>query len=154
MIYQKLFDLIEDHQNELTNYLIEKIHETDELTHYHTLPKDELFERIHQVIYNVYARLAAWLDESKSKNVIFANYRELGRARFQEGIPLHESVLMLMIIKRHLFKYLRENRLYDSSYEVNQLIEMSYYINLFFDRIIYSMVSGYEEEMLENMNAE
>jgi len=154
MVYQKLFDLIEDHQKELTNYLIEKIHETDELTHYHILPKDELFERIHQVIYNVYARLAAWLDESKSKNVIFANYRELGRVRFQEGIPLHESVLMLMIIKRHLFKYLRENRLYDSSYEINQLIEMSYYINLFFDRITYSVISGYEEEMLENMNAE
>jgi len=82
-----------------------------------------------------------------SKDVIFAYYTELGRERFKEGIPLQEVVMVLLLVKRKLWKYMTDNRLLDSGYGLNQMMEMNYYISVFFDRIVHSVIIGYQEEM-------
>lgn len=146
MIFQNLIELIENNANEITKDLVEDFRKREETWHYRNLPQDVLYERIHEVIYNVYARLGNWLSKKQPKDVVFAHYTELGRERYKEGIPLQEVVMVLMRIKMKLWEYLIEHKTFDTGYGLNQLMEMSYFVNLFFDRIIHSTIVGYEEE--------
>jgi hypothetical protein len=64
-----------------------------------------------------------------------------------EGIPLHELIMTFMLIKRHLWMYVLEKHFFDSTYEINQSLELNNRVVLFFDRIIFFASIGYEEEM-------
>jgi len=142
-----LISLIEDHADEITKDLVKEFREREETRHYRDFSDEIVYERVHQVLYNVYRRLGSWLSKNRSKDVIFAYYAELGKERFKEGIPLQEVVMVLLLIKRKLWKFLDENRFLDTGYGLNQLMEMNYYVSVFFDRILHSIISGYQEEM-------
>ncbi|HRT45733.1 MAG TPA: hypothetical protein P5054_11135, partial [Desulfomonilia bacterium] len=73
------------------------------------------------------------------------SYTDLGRKRFKEGIPLHEVIMTLMLIKRHLWLYVREKHFFDSTYECFQALEMNNQVVLFFDRAIFFTIRGYED---------
>jgi len=146
MILQKLFDSIKKHEGDLAKDLVKEFRKMEETSHYKNLPEDILLKYVQEVLYNVHTKLLNWLDKKKPKDVLFAYYQELGKERFEKGIPLQEVVMVLMIIKRKLWTHVNEYNLLDSGYSLNQFIEMSYYVNLFFDRIIYSTIVGYENE--------
>ena len=55
--------------------------------------------------------------------------------------------MVMLLVKRKLWKYMIENQLVDTGYGLNQLMEMNYYVNVFFDRIVHSVIIGYQEEM-------
>jgi hypothetical protein len=54
-----------------------------------------------------------------------------------------------MLIKKHLWLYLREKNFFDSTYELSQALELNNNVVLFFDRAIYFVTMGYEEELLK-----
>ena len=149
MILQKLFDSIEKHEDELTKDLVKEFRKMEETRHYRDIPEDILYKYVQEVLYNVHTKLVNWLAKHTQKDVLFAYYKELGKERFEKGIPLQEVVMVLMIIKRKLWVHVNEHNLLDSGYGLNQLIEMSYFVNLFFDRIIHSTIVGYENEQLK-----
>ena len=146
-IYQNLISIIEDHADEITNDLVKEFRKREETWHYRDFSEEIVYERVHQILYHVYQKLGSWLNQNMSKDVIFAYYTELGRERFKEGIPLQEVVMVLLLVKRKLWKYMTDNRLLDSGYGLNQMMEMNYYISVFFDRIVHSVIIGYQEEM-------
>ena len=55
--------------------------------------------------------------------------------------------MVMLLVKRKLWKYMIENQLVDTGYGLNQLMEMNYYVSVFFDRIVHSVIIGYQEEM-------
>ena len=146
-IYQNLISIIEDHADEITNDLVKEFRKREETWHYRDFSEEIVYERVHQILYHVYQKLGSWLNQNMSKDVIFAYYTGLGKERFKEGIPLQEVVMVLLLVKRKLWKYMTDNRLLDSGYGLNQMMEMNYYISVFFDRIVHSVIIGYQEEM-------
>ena len=56
------------------------------------------------------------------------------------------------MIKRKLYDYVMANRMLDSAYGLNQIMELNYHVVLFFDRIIHSTIVGYENEMKQAAN--
>jgi cell fate (sporulation/competence/biofilm development) regulator YlbF (YheA/YmcA/DUF963 family) len=146
MIYSKLIQLIEDNAEELTRRLCKDLLSREETKNYKKLSEDVVCERV----YDVYSKLDKWLSKEKQDSgEVRKYYTELGKKRFKEGIPLHEVVMALMLIKRHLWLYVREKHFFDSTYECYQALEMNNKVVLFFDRAIYFTTMGYEEEMLK-----
>ncbi|MBN1635200.1 MAG: hypothetical protein JW920_01725 [Deltaproteobacteria bacterium] len=147
MIYQKLIETIEKNADVLTKEIVSEIQKLEETTHYRTLPQDVVYDRVHRVFYNVYRKLGNWLSKDKPKNVVFAYYSEVGRERLKENIPLQEVILILQLIRRKLWDFVILNRVFDSGYGLNQVLELNSHVAIFFDSIIYATVSGYENEM-------
>jgi hypothetical protein len=146
MIYLKLLKLIEDNADELSKRLVKDLLSREETKGYRTLSEDLVRERVR----DVYSKLGSWLSTEKHASGEIRNvYTELGKKRFREGIPLHEVVLAFMLIKRHLWLYVREKQFFDSAYELYQALELNNRVVLFFDRVIYFVTIGYEEELLK-----
>jgi len=146
MIYTKLLKLIEDNANELSQRLCKDLLSKEETKGYRSLSEDEVFKRVH----DVYSNLGKWLSkDDDTVTEVEKAYTELGKKRFRENIPLNEVVLAFMLIKRHLWLYVREKQFLDSAYELYQALEMNNNVVYFFDRAIYYVTVGYEEEMLK-----
>ncbi len=150
MIYSRLIKLIEDNAGELTNRVCKDLLTREETKSYRTLPEDLVRDRI----YDVYSRLDSWLNKKKHTGEVQKYYSDLGKRRFGEGIPLHEVVMALMIIKRYLWLYVRENQFFDSTYECYQALEMNNKVVLFFDRAIYFTIIGYEEALAKSTGSD
>ena len=91
-MYKQFMKLVESNAEELTKNILSEVRKKDEFRHYRGISEDVFFERISQVIRNVYERLGNWLDKNKTKNTLFAYYSDLGGQRFREGIPLDEVI--------------------------------------------------------------
>ncbi|HNU73864.1 MAG: hypothetical protein BWZ01_00038 [Deltaproteobacteria bacterium ADurb.BinA179] len=141
MIYSRLIKLIEDNANELTDRVYRDILTQEETKSYRTLPENVVRDRI----FDVYSRLDSWLVKEKHTGEVQRSYTDLGRKRFKEGIPLHEVIMALMLIKRHLWLYVRENHFFDSTYQCFQALEMNNQVVLFFDRAVFFTIIGYED---------
>jgi hypothetical protein len=146
-MYQQFMKLIEMNAEELTKSLLQEIQKKDEFRHYQEISEDVSLERIYQVIHNVYERLGNWLNENKPKNTLFAYYSDLGAQRFREGIPLDELIMLFLMIKREIWHMFREQIVLSSEIDLKRLMEIDFYVNLYFDRVITSMVTGYQEEL-------
>ena len=146
-MYERFMTLIENHAEKITKNVVQEVQKREETRHYWEISEDVTEERIAQVIRNVHLRLGNWLNKNKPKNTLFAYYSDLGAHRCREGLPLDEVVMVFQLIKRAIWHELRDQIAVDSGFTLNQFMEINYYVNLFFDRIIYALVTGYQEEL-------
>ncbi len=141
MLSARLVQMIEDHAEELTRGVINDLHSNRRTPHYHHLTHEQLHHRT----YTVYRNLGHWLSH-KTDETIEANYTDLAKKRYAEGIPLSEVVYALILVKFHLRDYIRSAGLTDSAVELHQEQELRGLVGNFFDRAIYYTVRGYEHE--------
>ncbi len=146
MIAQKLIGIIERSGEELTQRLMKDLLVRDETRHLRDLRQN----RVYAQVYDVYSMLISWLSGEKTKGKIIEHYIELGRQRYNEGIPLSEVLMVFMLIKRHLWLFAIEKKVIDPSYELQQVLELNNRVVFFFDRIIYCTAVGYEREQKED----
>lgn len=146
-MYEQFMTLIENHAEKITKNVVQEVLKRDETRHYGELSDDVREERVAQVIKNVYVRLGNWLNKNKPKNTLFAYYSDLGATRCREGLPLDEVVMVFQLIKRAIWHELRDQIAIDSGFTLNQFMEINYYVNLFFDRIVHATVTGYQNEL-------
>jgi len=139
--------LIEKQSEKITKNVVKDVQTREETRHYWDLSVDVTEDRVTQVIRNVYVRLGNWLNKNKPKNTLFAYYSELGAARCREGMPLDEVIMVFQLIKRAIWHELRDQIAIESGFTLNQFMEINYYVNLFFDRIVHATVIGYQEEL-------
>ncbi|MGH9657980.1 MAG: hypothetical protein ACRD96_05510, partial [Bryobacteraceae bacterium] len=142
MLSTRLLHQIEDHADQLADRITERLRAEPNLAAYHALSDRELRDRIWDVCRN----LGEWLVEKPEERVRL-RYEELGRQRRNEAIPMHEVVLALLMTKEQIIDYARSQGLSDSVLEMYGKEELEYQISRFFDRCVYYVVRGYEEEM-------
>jgi len=146
MVYDSFLNLVRENADTFTKDLIAEIRTRNETRHYQKIPDQMLYEQISQVIRNVSERMVSWLKKNKPKNTLFAYYSRVGAQRCKEGVPLDEVVIVLMLIKRRIWHFVDANKLY-TGYDLHELMELNYYITLFFDRIIHSTILGYHKQL-------
>ncbi len=148
MISQKLVDLIEENAEELTNRFMKDLFSREETRHYKKIPED----RTHERVFDVYKRLGSWLSKKRSmKEEIKKHYTELGKQRYKEGIPLNEVIMAFLLVKRHIWLYVMDKHVIDSAYELQAVLDLNNRVVLFFDRIIFFIAMGYEEELKKDL---
>lgn len=144
MFYFQLLDLIRDNANELTRRLCRELLSREETKGYRKISPEVLYDRV----FNVYSTLSSWLGlDDHTASEVKKVYTELGRKRFREEIPLHEVVLAFMLVKRALWEFIQERQFLETTYEMGQALDLNNKVVLFFDRVIYFVTMGYEEEL-------
>lgn len=149
MISHGLVQLIETHADDLTRLWLEDVRNSPATPGYHSLPEETLRRRA----FDVYARLGHWVGGDEHRAELEKTYKELGRQRFHEGLPLSEVVFALALTKYRLWGHIREQGLLDSAVHLYQALDLYNRVVLFFDRATHYAIVGYELASQENRKA-
>lgn len=141
-ISQKFVDLIERNADELARKWLEDVQKRPETPTYRTYDSNELYRRVHEV----YSQLGKWISRETTKNDIREYYTTLGSQRRKAGFALSEVVQALIITRRHLWLKILDSGFMDTAMDLHTAIELNNRVILFFDRAIYCIIKGYEDE--------
>jgi len=139
MLSGRLIHLIEAHQEQIAASVIREIRLHPDLKDLRKLPDAELRERSQQIL----EHLDHWLSAGHEAE-IEQRYEILGRVRFEESIPLYESLQALAIIKEKMFDFVHEQGLARTSMDLYAEEELERRVGRFFDALTIHMARGYE----------
>ena len=135
-------NLIERQANELSKNLIHDLRRHAGTPTYHTYDEKELYDRA----FNVFSNLGKWIFRETDKENIAKHYMALGAQRREEGFALSEVIQALIIARRHIWLKVQSEGFLDTILDLNQAMELSNRVVLFFDRAIYYTAIGYEQK--------
>ena len=139
MLSHKLIRMIEEHWEAIASRVGNRIRHDPRLHHIRSLPDSELEDRAREIVRN----LGHWISDTKDKQLV-ERYEWIGRHRFQESFPLHETVHALHLVKQGLFDFIREQGVGQTPVELYAEEELEHVVGNFFDELVYHMVHGYE----------
>jgi hypothetical protein len=142
MISGKLIHLIELHGQQIMSRVIGQIHRDPQMPHYQAQLEAELRDRGNSLLEN----LGYWLSAGNEEEIA-GRYEQLGRRRFEEGVPLHENVRALCLIREVVLDYVEEQIFAKTSLELYAEEEMDRRLGRFFDLLIVNTVRGYERAL-------
>ena len=139
MLSGKLIHLIEAHQEQIATSVLREIRKHPDLAGLRKLSDVELRERGQQIL----EHLGHWLSAGHEAEIA-QRYEILGKARFEESVPLHESVRALTIIKDKMIDFVHDQGLARTSVDLYAEEELERRVGRFFDELTIHMVRGYE----------
>ena len=140
MLAYRLVRLIETHSEPLAEGLLARLQECDKCRSFQKLPAYEFRQRV----YEVYHNLGEWLLGKKEEDIA-RRYREIGRRRFSQGVPLSELLWAIVLTREFLLEYLKRDAVVEKPVEVFGEVEMLGLLETFFDRAMYYAALGYEQ---------
>src|SRR5689334_9094133 len=112
MLSVKLIQLIEDHWDGITTTVLHQIRNDARLPRLRELPDTEIRDIGRMLLRN----LGHYLTASKAElRLLQEQFEGLGRIRFAERIPLHESVRALQMVKKKVIEFSRDHELSNSA---------------------------------------
>ncbi len=84
-----------------------------------------------------------WLQGEDRPGEVRAFYRELGRQRRREGVPLPELLSSLMLLRKQIVRAARARNIWKRTIDVYRVLELDRRLVLFFDRAMFHAVHGY-----------
>jgi hypothetical protein len=141
MVANRLVRLIESHSADLSESLVNKLQSSERTTTYRHIPAHEL----KAAVLDVYENLGEWL-LSKTETDVELRYRELGKRRLSQGVPLSQFMASMLITKDHLWAFLRRESISDGALQLYGELEFLQALTNFYDRAIYYASQGYEQK--------
>ena len=135
----RLLRLVETHSDALATGLLEKTRTSPFLPSYDHVPSEELRDRVHEI----YQHLAEWL-LGKGDMDVEKRYLEIGAKRAQQQVPLSELIWAIILTKKNLWDFLKQEAVLDRPVEIAGELEVEELVDQFFDRAIYYAAVGYE----------
>ena len=139
MLSTRLVTIIERHAEELTSLFIKQVKTHSRTPSFRQLADSE----IHQPAHEVYKNLGAWL-EGKARDQMERRYEELGRRRCELGIPVAELIYAVVLNKKTVLTYLRNNAWGGTPIEIFAEEELVNRIDQFYDDVMYYTAIGYQ----------
>lgn len=138
MLSARLIQLIETHHKELADRVLREIWRREDLPHILRLPEAELRERNRVLL----EHLGEWLlgNEEKMRKL----QETVGSKRFEQSVPLHESVHALCLIKNTVIEFIEEQGIPRDTIGLYAEEELEHRLGKFFDELIIHLVRGYE----------
>ena len=137
----RLIQIVESNWETIASSAINRVHSDPEVPNYQALTDHELRARARDLL----AQLGHWLAK-RDPELLARRYEELGRQRFDEGMPLHEVVYKLQLLKRTVYEHARDQHLEVTAVELYAEQEFLGLIDEFFDHIIFRVCKGYSEQ--------
>ena len=142
MLSGKLVQLIEANSDSIIHRVIHQIREDPELAQVRKLTDAELREWGRHIL----LRLGHWLAAGKEEELA-RHYETVGRARYDEGIPLHEAVHALFLLKDKMIEFVQEQAVAKTSMQLYAEEELEHRVDHFFDILVCHLVRGYESAL-------
>lgn len=135
----RLLRLIESHSDQLAAGALSKLQHCTKTSSFRDLPAEEYKQRVHEI----YRSLGEWL-LGKTESDIERRYTEIGRRRYEQGVPLSELIWAINLAKQYLLEFLAEQAAAQKTAEVFGELEVLQLLEQFFDRANYYAAVGYE----------
>ena len=142
MIANKFVRLIEDNQQIIVEQFMNDVLKNPKTVAYRNFDQSDLYE----IGSRVCRELSKWLTKDLPKEDVKNFYRKIGKMRLEEGIPQSHVFQALVLLKRHMWLFVRR-QIDNDIHDYKQAMMLSDRVVLFFDRAAYYMMVGYEEEM-------
>ena len=140
MLAYRLVRLIETHSEELASEHLQKLQSCGKCAGYTGVPAAE----VSRTVGDTYRHLGAWL-LGKGEREIEPRYRELGRRRAEQGVPLAELIWAIALVKENLVEFLLRQTAEPVSAELLGELEVVVALERFFDYAGYYSALGYEQ---------
>jgi hypothetical protein len=144
MLSPHLIRQIEQHAEQLAIGVVDELLHNPRTMSFRRIPRDEVLGHVREF----YAHLGDWL-AGRTDTDIDQAFGLRGRDRYLEGIPLEEMVWALVLVKRQLRHHTHQVSGLTSAAEIHSEMEVDAMVGAFFDKVIYSMVRGYERSRQE-----
>ena len=150
MISSKLIELIEIHAGRLTADVVADLRTNPRTLGFHRVPVEELEPRVFAILHH----LGNWIGDVGATDVR-TEFEEWGRRRHRQGIPLSEISYALILLKKHLRRYIQDHGLVDAAVprvdadtilplHLHSLQTLNAMVGDFFDEALYHLARGYE----------
>ncbi|MBZ5553338.1 MAG: hypothetical protein LAO21_11505 [Acidobacteriia bacterium] len=144
MIALKLVRLIEKNADVLADRLLKAVNEHPRTQIFcKNIPREELHDRA----YEIYRHLSDCIMQKTDDEIRKKNFG-IGERRAEQGVPLHEVIFALILVKENLWKEVKGSGIGDNAIELFQALELIDRVSQFFDKAIYYMALGYESAFL------
>jgi hypothetical protein len=141
MLAVRLVRLIENHIEQLSRDLSEKVWSSPRCSDLNKVPASELQARTREI----YRNLSDWLLD-KTETQVERRYTELGAARAQQGVAYSHFVWAIISTKEHVRTFVQREGLSESAMELHGEMELQLLLGHFFDLVLYYAAVGYEQE--------
>lgn len=142
MLSGNLVHLIESHWDQIVARVVEQIRREPGITHVRAVIEGDLRDWAQALLQN----LGSWLTAGKEEDLAH-KFEKLGKIRFEEGVPLHESVRCLCIVREKMLEYVEDQIFTKSHLELYAEEELERRLGRFFDFLTFHLVRGYEREL-------
>jgi ADP-ribose pyrophosphatase YjhB (NUDIX family) len=88
-------------------------------------------------------QLGRWLEGESTEEQIRRFCRELGSRRQAQGVPLHELLSAIMLLKKQIWTHARSQGVWQRPVETYRVMELQSRFAVFFDRAMYHSARGY-----------
>ena len=141
MLAVKLVRLIENHIEQLSRDLSEKVWNSPRCSDLNKVPASELQARTREI----YRNLSDWLLDMTEIQVE-QRYTELGAARAQQGVDYSHFAWAIISTKEHVRAFVQREGQSDSAMELHGELELQLLLGHFFDLVLYYAAVGFEQE--------
>lgn len=91
-------------------------------------------------------QLGRWLEGESTEEQIRQFFHDLGVRRKSQGVPLHELLSAIMLLKRQIWAHARSQGVWQRPMEMYRVMELQSRFAVFFDRATYHSARGYVGE--------
>jgi len=144
----KLVDLTEKNADKIARQWVKDVRTNWKTYAYHDVSEEKILHEAKE-FYGNFQKM--FFDESPYDlaREIFGRYAE---EKYREGIPLHEALYALILMRRHMWLYAEFQSLFNNELEHKQAVESLSRTILMFDYIIYAVANTFWKLMkLEKM---
>jgi len=141
MLAGRLVRLIENHIEQLSRDLSEKVWSSPRCSDLNKVPATQLEARTREI----YRNLSDWLMD-KTEAEVERRYTELGAARAEQGVAYSHFVWAIISTKEHVRAFVQREGLSESAMELHGELELLHLLSQFFDLVLYYAAVGYEQE--------
>ncbi|HUB77963.1 MAG TPA: hypothetical protein VMB03_04155 [Bryobacteraceae bacterium] len=96
--------------------------------------------------------LGDWLSAGNGSD-LSRRYEQLGKICFEQGVPLHEALRGMSLLREKMLDVAQEHMISNSSIELYAEEELERRLGRFFDRLAMQMARGFEEAVREPLAA-
>ncbi len=140
MISARLVHLIESNGDQIIDRVAAQIRCEPEITHGKSIQDYEL----RGLGQDLLQHLGDWLSFGY-KHDLSLRYERFGTLCYQQGIPLHEALRGLCLLREKMLDVAQENMISNSSVELYAEEELDRRLSRFFDSLAIHMARGFEE---------
>ena len=141
MLAVRLVKLIENHIEQLSRDLSEKVWNSPRCSDLSKVPVSELQARTREI----YRNLSDWLLD-KTEIQVEQRYTELGAARAQQGVDYSHFAWAIISTKEHVRTFVQREGQSENAMELHGELELQLLLGRFFDLVLYYAAVGYDQE--------
>jgi hypothetical protein len=146
----KLLDVLEANLDEIAAHWAADVKKNKRTVHYRDIPDEKLVLQAVK-FYSQLRNLLIAPNRLEKAQEFFMHY---ARICYENGIPLHEAIYALNMMRRHMWLYAEFQAIFINALEHNQAIDSVMRIMLLVDHAVYEITEYYQDRLrLENCSA-